>query len=269
MAGLAKAEFRLPQPSVWFDQLAALLARELAPSSRKLRTALRMTTIATLGAGLITICHVNNQLGTYIVWLLVGAGPMMSFRKAGAFLIAEALALAASVVMARDIGGNAVANASVSLRGDFLFDLPGSDSQPRRRTSPDRGGLSRYLLRCRVCAWRNRLGRGRRIRWQRDRLRHDRAVRQLAVARPRRSDFAGIAGSERRARSLAAARGCKFLSGSPRCSRGRRCLRRLRIFPRTWIFWIERSPRACPSIGMRFCLQLSLAWRASVSKWIA
>ena len=100
MAGLAKAEFRLPQPSVWFDQLAALLARELAPSSRKLRTALRIATIGTLGAGLITICHVNNQLGTYIVWLLVGAGPMMSFRKAGAFLIAEALALAASVVMA-------------------------------------------------------------------------------------------------------------------------------------------------------------------------
>ena len=100
MAGLTKAEFRLPQPSVWFDQFAALLARELAPSSRKLRTALRITTIGTLGAGLVTICHVNNQLGTYIVWLLVGAGPMMSFRKAGAFLIAEALALAASVVMA-------------------------------------------------------------------------------------------------------------------------------------------------------------------------
>jgi uncharacterized membrane protein YccC len=100
MAGVAKLEFRLPRPTVWLDQLAALLARELAPSSRKLRTALRMTTIATLGAGLITICHVNNQLGTYIVWLLVGAGPMMSFRKAGAFLVAEAFALAASVVMA-------------------------------------------------------------------------------------------------------------------------------------------------------------------------
>ncbi len=45
-------------------------------------------------------CHVNNELGTYIVWLLVGAGPMMSARKACAFLIAEALALALSVVMA-------------------------------------------------------------------------------------------------------------------------------------------------------------------------
>src|SRR6266852_8576283 len=100
MAGLAKPELRLAQPSGRFDQLAALLTRELAPSSRKFRTALRLATIGTLGAGLIASCHVNNELGTYLVWLLVGAGPMMSLRKAGAFLIAEALALIASVVMA-------------------------------------------------------------------------------------------------------------------------------------------------------------------------
>ena len=100
MAGLAKPELRLAQPSGWFDQLAALLTRELAPSSRKFRTALRLTTIGTLGAGLVASCHVNNRLGTYIVWLLVGAGPMMSARKASAFLIAEALAIASSVVMA-------------------------------------------------------------------------------------------------------------------------------------------------------------------------
>ena len=100
MADLAKPELRLSQPSGWFDQLAALISQELAPSSRKFRTALRLTTIGTVGAGLVASCHVNNQLGTYIVWLLVGAGPMMSARKARAFLIAEALALAASVVMA-------------------------------------------------------------------------------------------------------------------------------------------------------------------------
>ncbi|MGA9305517.1 MAG: FUSC family protein, partial [Candidatus Sulfotelmatobacter sp.] len=100
MAGFAKPEIRLAQPPGWFDQLAALLGRELAPTSRKIRTALRMTTIATIGAGLITSCHVNNQLGTYIVWLLVGAGPMMAPRKAVAFLIVEAFALAASVLMA-------------------------------------------------------------------------------------------------------------------------------------------------------------------------
>ncbi len=100
MAGLAKSERRLAQPFAWFDQIAALLARELAPNSRKLRSALRMTTIATIGAGLVVSCHVNNELGTYIVWLLVGAGPMMSLRRATAFLIAEAIALCGAVVMA-------------------------------------------------------------------------------------------------------------------------------------------------------------------------
>jgi len=82
MAGFAKPEIRLAQTPGWFDQLAGLLSRELAPSSRKLRTALRLATIGTIGAGLIASCHVNNELGTYIVWLLVGAGPMMSARKA-------------------------------------------------------------------------------------------------------------------------------------------------------------------------------------------
>src|SRR5207249_3105861 len=100
MAVFTNARIRFARPSVWFDQLAALLTRELAPSSRKFRTAFRLTTVATIGAGLVVSCHVNNELGTYLVWLLVGAGPMMSFRKAGAFLIAEALALIASVVMA-------------------------------------------------------------------------------------------------------------------------------------------------------------------------
>jgi uncharacterized membrane protein YccC len=100
MAGFARPEVRLGPPAGWFDQIVALLTRELAPSSRKLHTAFRMTVIATLGAGLVTSCHVNNQLGTYIVWLLVGAGPMMSLPKATLFLAAEAVALAGSVVMA-------------------------------------------------------------------------------------------------------------------------------------------------------------------------
>ena len=100
MAGFAKPEIALAPPSGWFDKLAALLGRELAPNSRKLRTALRLTLIGTLGAGLIASCHVNNELGTYIVWLLVGAGPMMLPRNALVFLIAEAVALAASVVLA-------------------------------------------------------------------------------------------------------------------------------------------------------------------------
>ena len=101
MAGFANIEFSVARAEGWFDQLAALLSRELAPSSRKFRDALRMTVIATIGASLVVSCHVNNELGTYIVWLLVGAGPMMSVRKASAFLVAEALALVLSVIMAR------------------------------------------------------------------------------------------------------------------------------------------------------------------------
>src|SRR5579859_7301964 len=101
MAAFAKPELRVSHPPGWFDQLEALLASELAPTARKFRAALRLTTIATIGAGLVAICHVNNELGTYIVWLLVGAGPMMSMRKAITFLIAEAIALIFSVIMAR------------------------------------------------------------------------------------------------------------------------------------------------------------------------
>src|SRR5580700_4369196 len=100
MAGFAKPEHRVAPPSAWFEQIAALLGQELAPSSRKLRTAVRLATVGTIGAGLIASAHVNNELGTYIVWLLVGAGPMMSLRKAITFLIAEAITLAIAVVMA-------------------------------------------------------------------------------------------------------------------------------------------------------------------------
>ena len=101
MTDLVRRRPRIAPPSGWLDQLQALLARELAPTPRKLRTALRITTIGTIGAGVVAICHVNNELGTYLVWLLAGAGPMMSARKAVAFLIVEALALVLSVIMAR------------------------------------------------------------------------------------------------------------------------------------------------------------------------
>jgi hypothetical protein len=81
--------------------MTAALALELAPNRRKIRTALRFTTIATIGTAIIAACHVYSELGAYIVWLLVGAGPMMTLRKALTFLIAEGIALAASVVLAR------------------------------------------------------------------------------------------------------------------------------------------------------------------------
>jgi hypothetical protein len=101
MPDLGTNNRRIARPAGWLDATAALLARELAPTPRKLRTALRISTIGTIGAGLVASCHVNNELGTYIIWLLAGAGPMMAVSKAVVFLIAEAIALASSVVMAR------------------------------------------------------------------------------------------------------------------------------------------------------------------------
>jgi hypothetical protein len=86
------------------DWLGALLARELAPNSRKIRTACRMATIGTIGGGLVAACHVYNELGLYLAWALVGAaGPMMSPRSAGALLIAQGLVLALSVFMDRTL----------------------------------------------------------------------------------------------------------------------------------------------------------------------
>jgi uncharacterized membrane protein YccC len=98
---VARPELRPAEPYRWVDWLGGLLARELAPSPRKFRIALRITTIGTVGAGLIAACHVNNELGTYLVWLLVGAGPMMSIRRAGVLLALLGLSSAGSVVMAR------------------------------------------------------------------------------------------------------------------------------------------------------------------------
>jgi Fusaric acid resistance protein family len=85
----------------WLDAFEALLVPELAPTARKLRTALRLATIGSAGSALIAICHIQNELGTYIVWLLVGAGPMLSVKRVAQFMIAEGFALVASVLMAR------------------------------------------------------------------------------------------------------------------------------------------------------------------------
>jgi uncharacterized membrane protein YccC len=103
MSAIAKPKLGTLRPPGWFDQFAALLSRELTPTSRKLRTALRMSTIAAIGTGIIAACHVYSEFGAYIVWLLVGAGPMMSVRKATQILIAEGIALAVTVVLARTL----------------------------------------------------------------------------------------------------------------------------------------------------------------------
>jgi uncharacterized membrane protein YccC len=101
MAGFVRQQLRIQQPFVWLDQLEALVARELAPSPRKIRTALRISAIVAIATGLDASWHVNSPLGAVIVWLLAGAGPMMSLRKALAWQIAVMLALFTSVVMAR------------------------------------------------------------------------------------------------------------------------------------------------------------------------
>jgi uncharacterized membrane protein YccC len=101
MAALAHQFSGLSELRGWPQRLKALLAEELAPRPRKFVTSLRLTVIATIGVGLVAVCHVNSELGAYIVWLVVGAGPMMRPSRATAILIAEAAMLAASVVMAR------------------------------------------------------------------------------------------------------------------------------------------------------------------------
>ncbi|MBV8135401.1 MAG: FUSC family protein [Deltaproteobacteria bacterium] len=101
MVGIAQRERGTARPVGWFNQLESFLSRELAPNSRKLRSALRLSTIGTVGAGVIASCHIHSEFGTYLVWLLVGAGPMMSLRTALTFLVAEAVCLTGSVMMAR------------------------------------------------------------------------------------------------------------------------------------------------------------------------
>jgi hypothetical protein len=101
VAGFIEQQFGIQRPLAWLDRLGALVTRELAPSARKIRTALRIATIVTIAIGLDASCHVNTQLGAVIVWLLAGAGPMMSMRKALSWQIAVTLALITSVVMAR------------------------------------------------------------------------------------------------------------------------------------------------------------------------
>ena len=64
------------------DSFIALLLEELTPSPRRLKTTLRMALIGTVGAAIVASCHVYNQLGTYLVWIIIGPVAMMSLRRA-------------------------------------------------------------------------------------------------------------------------------------------------------------------------------------------
>ena len=126
----------------WPERLKALLAEELTPRPRRFWMSLRLTAIATVGVGLIAICHVNGELGSYIVWLVVGAGPMMQVRKASAVLTAEAVMLAASVVMAR-----ALAETPWLICHSCLY------SWPHPRSLPSAANWDRQASSIRWLAW--------------------------------------------------------------------------------------------------------------------
>ncbi len=104
-----------------------------------------MTTIATLGAGLIASCHVNNQLGTYIVWLLVGAGPMMSLRKAIGVSDRRRLRGLCSGADVGDLGGIAMAHAPFSLRVISFTTYLGTTFKLGAPNPAHPGGLPRYV----------------------------------------------------------------------------------------------------------------------------
>jgi hypothetical protein len=86
--------------SAWFHSVDDLLTKEFAPSRRRLINSLRLATIGTVGAGLMAAAHVDTPLGPYLVWLMIGAAPMLSLLRAVAYLIAEAPLLVVSVPVA-------------------------------------------------------------------------------------------------------------------------------------------------------------------------
>ena len=79
--------------------------------------------IVTIAIGLDASCHVNSQLGAVIVWLVGGAGPMMSVRKAVAWQIAVDARSNHDGADGARIRGDAVVDAAVCVRMDFTFDL--------------------------------------------------------------------------------------------------------------------------------------------------
>jgi uncharacterized membrane protein YccC len=104
MAAYLDRQYHRLIPAIkWPRTVGALLREGLASTSRKYWVSLRLSTIGTIGVGLIAVCHVNSDLGSYLVWLVVGAGPMMAVERAASILAVEGLMLASSVVAARTL----------------------------------------------------------------------------------------------------------------------------------------------------------------------
>jgi len=89
-----------PVASAWFASFDQLLKKEFSPSRRRLVNTTRLATIGTIGAGLMAALHVDTALGPYLVWLMIGAAPMLSLLRAFVYLVAEAPLLVASVPIA-------------------------------------------------------------------------------------------------------------------------------------------------------------------------
>jgi hypothetical protein len=90
----------MPRAERWFDWLVRLAAEELAPRPRRFATTLRFAFIASVATGVMAACHVDTPLGPYLMWLLLGAVPMMSPVRAVGFLAVEGAVLALSVPIA-------------------------------------------------------------------------------------------------------------------------------------------------------------------------
>ncbi|HKV55870.1 MAG TPA: hypothetical protein VJN94_14655, partial [Candidatus Binataceae bacterium] len=86
--------------SEWLEWLVALFSEELAANPRRVATTLRLALIATIGTGLMAVCHVSGGLGPYLLWLLLGPVAMMSPRAALADLMLVGALLAASFPIA-------------------------------------------------------------------------------------------------------------------------------------------------------------------------
>jgi uncharacterized membrane protein YccC len=100
MATILHHHVPFARTSAWFRSFDELLKKEFSPSRRRLVNSVRLATIGTVGAGLMAALHVDTALGPYLVWLMIGAAPMLSLLKAFVYLIAEAPLLVASVPIA-------------------------------------------------------------------------------------------------------------------------------------------------------------------------
>ena len=268
MAGFIEQQLGVQQPLAWLDRLEALVARELAPSARKIRTALRIATIVTIAIGLDASCHVNSPLGAVIVWLLAGAGPMMSIRKALTWQIAVMLALITSVMMARAFAE------TPWLMLPFVF-VWISLSTYVGATRKLGVGLLVIQIVCLITFY-GVVFAPQEIGWNAAASFDGSAIAFGVVVLfdnwlwPDPGEpilMESLRASVARARSELL--GASIFFSPAKAYLDRRCRHRPPTYPHIWRCLIRRWLRARPSIAGRSCLLRSRAPRASVLKWIA